>query len=50
MQTKVNLLTMVEEIAFDGKSYWSFENDYARNVAIFGVYNSSSSHTDKSKK
>ena len=33
--------------AFDGKSYWSFDNDYANNVAIF--VNSSSSHTDNLK-
>ena len=33
-------------IAFDGKSSWSFVNDYARNVVIFGVDNSSSSHSD----
>ena len=25
---------------------WSFGNDFARNVAIFGVDNSSSSHAD----
>ena len=29
-------------IAFDGKGYWSFDNDTARNVIIFGVDNSSS--------
>ena len=23
--------------AFDGKGYWSFENDPVRNVVIFGV-------------
>ena len=27
-------------IAFDGKRYWSFDNDTARNVIIFGVDNS----------
>ena len=37
------------EIAFDGEVGWSFGNDYARNVAIFGVDNSSSSHTDNRK-
>ena len=31
---------------FDGKSEWGFGNDYARNVIIFGVDNSSSSHAD----
>ena len=35
-------------IAFDGGSR-SFDNDYARNVVIFGV-NSSSSHRDNWKK
>ena len=29
-------------IAFDGKGSWSFGNDFARNVVIFGVDNSSS--------
>ena len=37
-------------IAFDGKCYWSFDNDYARNVVIFGFDNSSSSHTSERKK
>ena len=36
-------------IAFDGKSEWSFGNDFARNVIIFGVDNISSSHTDNLK-
>ena len=27
--------------AFDGKGYWNFDNDIARNVVIFGVGNSS---------
>ena len=31
-------------IAFDGKGTWSFGNGYDRNVVIFGVDNSSSSH------
>ena len=35
------------EIAFDGEGGWSFGNDYTRNVAIFGVDNSSSSHNRK---
>ena len=30
-------------------SSWSFDNDFARNVIIFGVDNSSSSHSDKCK-
>ena len=33
-------------IVFDGKGKWSFGIDYARNVIIFGIDNSSSSHTD----
>ena len=36
-------------IAVDGKGEWSFGNDYAKNVVIFGVDNSSSSHTDNKK-
>ena len=32
--------------AFDGKSEWNLGNGFARNVLIFGVDNSSSSHTD----
>ena len=36
-------------IAFDWKGDWSFDNDYARNVIIFGVDNSSSSHADNLK-
>ena len=36
-------------IAFDGKGELSFGNDYARNVIIFGVDNSSSSHADNVK-
>ena len=35
----------VQVIAFDS----SFGNDFARNVVIFGVDNSSSSHTDNQK-
>ena len=37
------------EITFDGKGEWSFGNDYSRNFIIFGVDNSSSSHTDNLK-
>ena len=33
-------------IAFDGISSWNFGNDFARNVIIFGVDNSSLSDTD----
>ena len=32
-------------IAFDRKIEWNFDNDFAKNIVIFGVDNSSSSHT-----
>ena len=36
-------------IEFDGRGYWGSDNDTARNVVIFGVDNSSSSHIDNPK-
>ena len=36
-------------MAFDGEGLWSFANDFVRNIVIFGVDNSSSSHTDNQK-
>ena len=33
-------------ITFDSAAFWSFDNDTARNVIIFGVNNSSSSHSE----
>ena len=36
-------------IAFDGEDLWSFGNEFDRNIVIFGVANSSSSHTDNRK-
>ena len=36
-------------IAFDEKGTWSFLNDYAKNVIIFGVENSSSFYADNRK-
>ena len=36
-------------IAFYGEGSWSFHNDFAGNIVIFGVDNSSSSHTDNRK-
>ena len=36
-------------IVFDGEGSWSFGNVFARIVVIFGVDNSSSSHTDNRK-
>ena len=41
MQSKLN--------SFDGEGSWSFGNDFARNAVIFGVHNSSSSHTNNPK-
>ena len=37
------------EIAFDGKGCWSFNNDFARNIIIFAVGNSSLCHTENLK-
>ena len=31
---------------FDSAGLWSFDNDIAGNVIIFGINNSSSSHDD----
>ena len=36
-------------IAFDGKGLWDFVSSSAKNVIIFGVDNSSSSHPDNRK-
>ena len=36
-------------IAFDGKDSWSFGNDYARNVVVFGVYNNLSFHANNQR-
>ena len=36
-------------IAFDGEGLWNFDNDFVRNVVIFGVDNSSSSQTENWK-
>ena len=35
--------------AFDGRAYWSFDNGTVRNVVIFGVDNSLSSHINNPK-
>ena len=37
------------EIVFDGGGSWSFGNDSTRNVIIFGIDNSSSSHNNNHK-
>ena len=34
---------------FDSAGLWSFDNDFAENIMIFGVDNSSSSHYGKRK-
>ena len=36
-------------IVFDGLGSWNFGNDFTMNFIVFGVYNSSSSHTDNRK-
>ena len=36
-------------IAFDGVDSWNFGNDFARNVVIFRIDDSSSCHTDDCK-
>ena len=36
-------------ITFDSAGSWSFDNDTARNIIIFGVNNNSSSHADNCK-
>ena len=36
-------------ITFDSAGSWSFDNDFARNVIIFGADNSSLSHSDNHK-
>ena len=36
--------------AFDGAGLWIFKKDFAKNILISGVDNSSSSHSDNRKK
>ena len=48
--TKNNFTYNVWGIEFDGEDSWSFDNYFARNVIIFGVDNSSPSHTNDKKK
>ena len=36
-------------ISFYGAVSWNFDDDFARNFVVFGVDNSSSSHTDNCK-
>ena len=46
---KEKYLYSVYGIPFDRGGSWSFDNDFARNVIIFAVDNSSSSHSDNRK-
>ena len=36
-------------ITFDGEGLWNFDNDFAKNIVIFGVGKSSSYHPDNRK-
>ena len=46
---KKNYVYSAYETVFDGKDSWSFGNGFARNVVIFSVDNSLSSHTNNQK-
>ena len=45
MQSKVNFFYNGQRLAFHREYLWSFGNEFARNVVIFGVDNNSSSHS-----
>ena len=47
--TKKKLVYIGYGIAFDGTDSWSSGSDFARNVVIFSVDNSPSSHADNQK-
>ena len=49
MQSEVSFFYNNWRIAFEEAGSWSFGNEFARNVGIFGVDNSSSSHTGNLK-
>ena len=49
MQGKLNFIYNERGKAFDGKDYWSFDNDTARNVIIFRVDNTPLSYIDISR-
>ena len=36
-------------VVLDGAGSWNFGNDFAKNLVIFGVDNSSSTYTDNCK-
>ena len=44
-----NIVNSGYRIAFDGAGLWSFGNDFAKNIVIFGVDNSPSSYTENHK-
>ena len=46
---KSNFTDNVWGIVCDGENMWSFGNNFAGNVVIFGLDNTSSSHTDNKK-
>ena len=47
---KIKLINNGQGIAFDGKCMRSFGKGFARNVVIFCIYDTSSSHTDNQNK
>ena len=49
MSYKEKYLYSRYRITFESAGSWSFDNGTARNVIIFGVDNSSSSHSDNRK-
>ena len=49
MQTKANLLIIVEEQHWKEKGYWSFDNDTVRNVPVFDDDINSSPDIDNPK-
>ena len=46
---KSRFISNARGIAFDREGLWTFGNDFARNVVIFGVNNNSSAHTSNRK-
>ena len=47
MQPNCKCLHCGYGLKFDGAGSWNFGNDFARNVVIFDIDDSSSSHTDE---
>lgn len=46
---KEKYIYSASETAFDGAGLWSFSNNFARSVVVFGVAKSSSFHADNHK-